>query len=259
MACAMGCNLSLLRSWGFLHGQRWLALGRIEYSILLCGRGAAARYDRAAWTGGGARPHMSRSYTGRPHLIRCDSSRSHICGFCLSGCEMGCTDAGDLGAGGLAGGLGGCGRFQFGVGHGGVGGDFFDHFVGVNAELDAADIADSGVEGAKNELGALEFDGAAQQGVDDLDERGLDGFFILEEGGVMDARLRWAFDGAEHALVEVAELLSTESGGAATDSGDLDVGAVFDGVASWHIGPFGPLEICSVHIDPLNNFFVVTG
>ncbi|MGC1646558.1 MAG: hypothetical protein WA741_12070 [Candidatus Sulfotelmatobacter sp.] len=34
-------------------------------------------------------------------------------------------------------------------------------------------------------------------------------------------------DGAEHALVEVPELLSAESGGAATDSGDLDMSAGF--------------------------------
>jgi hypothetical protein len=80
----------------------------------------------------------------------------------------------------------------------------------------------------RNEFGGLEFDGAAQQGVDDLHEGGLDGFLVLEEGGVMDARLRRALDGAEHALVEVAELLSAESGGAATDSGDLDVGTAGD-------------------------------
>src|SRR5450631_4520675 len=49
-------------------------------------------------------------------------------------------------------------------GRGGVVGDFGDHVVGVLAELDAADVADGGVEGAENEFGALEFDGAAQQG-----------------------------------------------------------------------------------------------
>jgi len=36
--------------------------------------------------------------------------------------------------------------------------------------------------------------------------------------------------------VEVAELLSAESGGAATDSGDFDVGA---GFYVWHRGPIG--------------------
>jgi len=81
-------------------------------------------------------------------------------------------------------------------------------------------------EGAEDEFGALEFDGAAQQGVDDLHEGGLDGFLVLEEGSVVDAR-GWVFDGAEHALVEVAELFSAESWASATDSGDFDVSAGF--------------------------------
>ena len=65
---------------------------------------------------------------------------------------------------------------------------------------------------------------------------------------MMDARV-WTFDGADHPLVEIAELLSAESGGAATDSGDFDVGADF-GV--WHRG-VGPL------VYSINNFFVVAG
>jgi len=154
---------------------------------------------------------------------------------------VGCADSGDLGAGGLAGGFGCCGRFHFGVGDGGIVGDFMDHVTGVDAELDAADVADGGVEGAKDKFGALEFDGAAEEGVDDFHEGGLDGFLVLEEGGVVDARLGRAFDGAEHALVEVAELLSAESGAAATDSDDLDVGAVF---RVWHS-----------RIYPLDKFF----
>jgi hypothetical protein len=39
------------------------------------------------------------------------------------------------------------------------------------------------------------------------------------------ARLRWSTDAANHALVEVAELLSAHGGRGATNSGDLDVGA----------------------------------
>ena len=49
------------------------------------------------------------------------------------------------------------------------------------------------------------------------------------------------FDSAEHALMEVAELLSAKSRGAATDSGDLNVSAIFE---VWHRGP-------------LDNFLVV--
>ena len=70
---------------------------------------------------------------------------------------------------------------------------------------------------------------------------------------MMDARV-WTFDGADHPLVEIAELLSTESGGAATDSGDFDVGAVLD-VWHWCVGP---LEICEI-VYAIDNFFVVWG
>jgi hypothetical protein len=97
----------------------------------------------------------------------------------------------------------------------------------VEVEFDAADVADGGVEGAEDEFSALQFDGAADQAVDDLHEGDLDGFLVFQQGRVMDARVR-DFDGAEHALVEVTELLSAESGGAATDSGDLDVGAILE-------------------------------
>ncbi len=76
-------------------------------------------------------------------------------------------------------------------------------------------------------------------------------------------------DGAEHALVEVAELLFAESGGAATDSGDFDMSTAF---RIWHIGPVGTVWICVIEIESdalpdrvllnqgigaLDNFFVV--
>ena len=160
------------------------------------------------------------------------------------------ADAGDFCAGGLAGGFGSGCFVDFGGRGVSVGGDLSNH-IGVEAELDAADVADGSVEGAEDEFGALDFDSAAKQSIDDLHEGDLDGFLVLEEGGVMDTRV-WTFDGAEHALVEIAELFSAESGGAAADSGDLDVGAVF---RVWHIGPVGPFDI-GIHLR--NNFFVVT-
>jgi hypothetical protein len=107
----------------------------------------------------------------------------------------------------------------------------------VESELDALEVADGGVEGAEDEFGALEFDGAAEKGVDDLHEGGLDGFGVLEEGGVTDAGVGDT-DGAEHALVEVAELLSTKSGRVATDAGDFDMSAGF----GCHLG-VGPLVV----------------
>ena len=129
-----------------------LALGRIDFGILLGGWVAAARYFRTARTAGGGCPHVSRFHLGCFHI--------------------------------------GCFRIRRGVG---VVGDFFDHVAAVDVEADSANVADGGVECAKDEFGTLEFDGAADQGVDDLHEGGLDGFLVLEEGDVMETRVR-AFD-----------------------------------------------------------------
>jgi hypothetical protein len=133
---------------------------------------------------------------------------------------------------------------DFGEGRVGIVGDLADHFVLMEIEADAADVADSGVEGAEDEFTALEFEGAAKQSVDDFHESGLDGLGVLEKGGAEDAGAG-EVDGAEHALVEVAELLSAESGGVAADAGDLDVGA---GFRVCHGGPF---------VGQVDNFFVV--
>ena len=64
-------------------------------------------------------------------------------------------------------------------GRDGIVGDLADHFVGVESELHAFDVADSRVEGAEDQFGALEFDGAAEQGVDDFHQGGLDGLLVL--------------------------------------------------------------------------------
>jgi hypothetical protein len=131
-------------------------------------------------------------------------------------------------------------------GRGGVVGNFCDHFGRVNAELDAADVADGGVEGAEDEFGAFDFDSSEQQGIDGFHEGDLDRLFVLEEGGEADARGGIA-DGAKHALVEVAELLSAKRGRAATDAGDFDMSAGF----GCH-KLFGPLGVG-------NNFFCSVG
>ncbi|PYX71135.1 MAG: hypothetical protein DMG78_16450 [Acidobacteria bacterium] len=47
----------------------------------------------------------------------------------------------------------------------------------------------------------------------------------FDHGDGVEARLWRATDAAVGVLVEVAELLSVESGGVATDSGDLDMRA----------------------------------
>jgi hypothetical protein len=97
--------------------------------------------------------------------------------------------------------------------------------VVVDAELQVADVFDGDVEGAEDERGALQVDGVAHEGVDDFHQSDLEGLLVLDESDGVQARLRWSTDAADHALVEVAELLSAHGGRGATNSGDLDVGA----------------------------------
>jgi hypothetical protein len=63
----------------------------------------------------------------------------------------------------------------------------------------------------------------------------LDGLLVLEEGYGEEAGVGGDLDASNHALMEVAELLSAESGGAATDSGDLDGSADLDAGVNRHI------------------------
>lgn len=73
--------------------------------------------------------------------------------------EIRCSRAGGLSAVGSAGGF-----VDFFGRRSGVVGDLSDHFVGVEVELDTFDVTDGGLEGAQDEFGAFEFDGAARQG-----------------------------------------------------------------------------------------------
>ena len=80
----------------------------------------------------------------------------------------------------------------------------------------------------------------ADDGVDDLHERGLDGLLILDEGDRMEAGFGRRANAADHALMKIAEMLAAE-GGAAGDSVDLDVAAetsvlVRHGVTTFQIG-----------------------
>jgi len=132
-------------------------------------------------------------------------------------------------------GRGGGRRLRLGV----VVGEFPDHVDGV-VELHTSGVAHGGVEGAENEFGALELDGAANEVVDDLHEGGLDGFLVFKDGEGMDARLG-NFDAIDEALVEIAELISTESGGATLDSGDFDMTAD----SYWHMDTCYFFIVCS--------------
>jgi hypothetical protein len=121
----------------------------------------------------------------------------------------------------------------------GVGGDFFDGVGG--GEFYAAAIFHRDVQGAQDQLGALQINGVAHERVDDFHQRRVDRLFVLKDGDRMKARLRRSFYTAVRVLVEVAELLSAESDGAATDSGDFDMSAGF----------------CVGHRNPVDDFLVV--
>ena len=109
-----------------------------------------------------------------------------------------------------------------------------DHGVG-GLERDAARIFDGDVQGAQDQVSALEIDGIAHEGVDNFHKRHLDGLFVLYDGEGVEAGLRWGAHAAMDALVEVAELLSSESGGSTTDSGDLDMSAGRVGHIGFHL------------------------
>jgi hypothetical protein len=121
------------------------------------------------------------------------------------------------------------------LGCGGVFGDFADHLAVVDAEAGAAGILYGDPEGFEDQVGAAQVDVVAGQGVDDFHERGLDGFFVLDHGDGMKAGVGRSAYSAQHALVEVAELLSAHGGRAALDAGDFDVLAVANILVERHL------------------------
>jgi hypothetical protein len=107
----------------------------------------------------------------------------------------------------------------------GVVGDFMDHVVLADVEVDVAGISYRDVEGFKDKGGALVVDGAFEHGVDHVHERGLDGLGAFDQGNGMDLRVDSTLHTLDHASVEVAEVFLLEGGGTAAVSGDLNVGA----------------------------------
>lgn len=117
---------------------------------------------------------------------------------------------------------------------GGVVGNFADHFLFVDVEMDMRRIFHGNVKSAEDKLGAAEIDGVADQGVDDLHKRGLDACLVLDEGDGVQARLGGSTHAADHALMEVAEDFAAQGGRTARNSGDLDVGADADVLVQRH-------------------------
>jgi len=112
--------------------------------------------------------------------------------------------------------------------------DFFDHAVGARAEVNLACVFRRHVKGAENELGAAVVDGVADEGIDDLHERGLDGCGIVEDGHGMKAGLGRSADAANHALMEVTENFAAQGGRAAAMSAGLDVSADASALSGGH-------------------------
>jgi len=100
--------------------------------------------------------------------------------------------------------------------------------------VDVAGIAHGDAEGSKNEVGALQVDLVAHDGVDGFHERDLDGLRAFEQSDGMDAGLGRRAYTADHTLVEVTEFLVAHSGRTARVASDFDVGADFDIRIEWH-------------------------
>ena len=110
----------------------------------------------------------------------------------------------------------------------GVVGDFADHVVAADVEVDVAGISHGDVQGFEDDIGALVVDGAFEDGIDHVHDGGLNGFGVFDQGHGVDLRIDASLHALDHAGVEVAKVLLLERGGTAAMSGDLDVGAATD-------------------------------
>src|SRR5208283_1368052 len=107
----------------------------------------------------------------------------------------------------------------------GVVGDFADHVVLADVEVDVAGISYGDVEGFEDEVGTFGVDGAFEDGVDGVHEGALNGFGVFDQGNGVDLRVDASLHTLDHAGVEVAKVFLFERGGTAAVSGDFDVGA----------------------------------
>jgi hypothetical protein len=123
----------------------------------------------------------------------------------------------------------------FGSGGAGSGGTSLTIFFRVEVEFDAADVAHGGVESAQDQFSAPQFDSAAIRPL-------TTSMRATWMASSFSSRAKWRRESGT-LTVRRAELLSAESSGAATDSGDLDVGAILDSGLNWHVGPGGLSQI----------------
>jgi len=107
----------------------------------------------------------------------------------------------------------------------GVVGDFADHVVLADVEVDVAGISCGDVEGFEDEVGTFRVNSAFEDGVDGVHEGALDGFGVFDQGDGVDFGVDAGLHALDHAGVEVAKVLLFERGGTAAVSGDFDVGA----------------------------------
>jgi len=122
-------------------------------------------------------------------------------------------------------GLGGVLFGMFGEILGGVVGDFADHVVRADMEIDIFRISYGDVQGFEYDVGTFDVYRPFEDGVDHVHEGGLDSFGVFDEGDGVDLGVDPGLHAFDHAGVEVAEIFLLEGGGTAAVSGDLDVGA----------------------------------
>ena len=112
--------------------------------------------------------------------------------------------------------------------------NLIDYAAAENIETCGLRISYGDVKGAQYESCAGDIDLVANDGVDDLHERGLDGRSVLNQRDGMEPRFGRGAHAANHALVKVAENFFAKSGRAAAGSVDLDVSAETNVVVACH-------------------------
>lgn len=105
-------------------------------------------------------------------------------------------------------------------------GDFADHVVLADVEVDVTAISLGDGKRLEDYRSAFVINCAGEQGIDHVHERSLNRLGVLDESDGTDFGIHAGLDALDHASVEVTEIFFLEGRGAAAVSGDGDVGAL---------------------------------